>query len=141
MIMKKVFVLVAGLTGLTIGANAQKLGMAKVPAAVKSAFAKAHADVKTASWEKEKSDYEVVFKVDGKEISENYSAKGMLVESETGIKPAELPKEVTAYISSHYKGAKIKEAAKITDARGVVTYEAEVNGKDLIFDVKGNPVK
>lgn len=139
--MKKIVVLVAGLTGLAIGANAQKNGATKVPSAVKIAFEKKHPEIKTARWEKERNDYEVAFKVKGKENSENYSAQGLFLESEAPINPAELPKEVTAYVSSHYKNAKIKEAAKITNAKGTVTYEAEINGKDLIFDSKGNLVK
>ncbi|HWW37784.1 hypothetical protein [Pedobacter sp.] len=138
--MKRVFVLVAGLTGLTLGVNAQKLSAAKVPSAVKAAFEKKHPEIKTVTWEKEKGDYEAAFTVNGKKNSENYSLKGMLVESETEINPAELPKEASAHIISQFKNAKIKEAAKITNAKGEVTYEAEVNGKDLIFDAKGNPV-
>ncbi len=35
----------------------------------------------------------------------------------------------------------MKEAAKITDAHGVVTYEAEVKGMDLLFDSAGKFLK
>jgi hypothetical protein len=35
----------------------------------------------------------------------------------------------------------VKEAAKITQADGAIMYEAEVNGKDLIFDASGKFVK
>jgi hypothetical protein len=139
--MKKAIILIAGLTGMTIAATAQKLATSKVPAAVKASFAKVHPNVKAVTWEKEKIDYEAGFEISGKEMSENYSAAGILLESETEIKAADLPKEVIAYVSSHYKGTKIKEAAKITKAGGLVIYEAEVNGKDLMFDPKGNPVK
>jgi hypothetical protein len=57
------------------------------------------------------------------------------------IKIDELPANAKAYVAKHYAGQKIKEAAKITDSKGVVTYEAEVKGKDLIFDNTGKFLK
>ncbi|MBB2148254.1 PepSY-like domain-containing protein [Pedobacter gandavensis] len=139
--MKKVMILIAGLVGLTITANAQQLAASKVPSAVKTAFAKAHPDLKSVSWEKEKTNYEAGFKLNGKKTSELYTLNGMMTESEVAIMPTELPAEARNYIASHYKGVKIKEAAKITRTNGEITYEAEINGKDVIFDAKGNPVK
>jgi hypothetical protein len=35
-----------------------------------------------------------------------------------------------------YQGNKIKEAGKVTDAAGRHMYDAEIKGKDLIFDNK-----
>ena len=45
------------------------------------------------------------------------------------------------YVKKTYKEDEVKEASKITDANGTVTYEAEVKGKDLIFDSNGNFIK
>ena len=39
-----------------------------------------------------------------------------------------------------YKGLDIG-SAKITKADGSVVYEAEIKGKDLLFDAKGNLIK
>ncbi len=36
---------------------------------------------------------------------------------------------------------KISEEAKITKTDGTIVFEAEVKGKDLLFDVKGNSDK
>jgi hypothetical protein len=44
-------------------------------------------------------------------------------------------------VKAHYPGAKISEAGKVTDANGKISYEAEVKGKDLVFDENGNFVK
>ena len=52
-----------------------------------------------------------------------------------------LPSNVRDYVSKHHVGEKIKEAAKISDSKGTITYEAEIKGKDLIFDSNGNFVK
>ncbi|MBD1392583.1 PepSY-like domain-containing protein [Mucilaginibacter glaciei] len=120
---------------------AQKLTPAKVPAAVKSSFAKAYPNVKTVKWEKEKGDFEADFKQSGDEMSAVFMADGMQKESEMGIKASALPALVTAYVKQNYKGAAIKEAAKITRASGEINYEAEVKGKDLLFDSTGKFIK
>lgn len=134
--MKTIFGILFMSVGMATVAHAQKLNAAKVPAPVIAAFTKLHVGTKVL-WEMEKQDYEAGFKLNGKETSEVYSAKGMLLETETAIKPSELPAAVLAKL----KGTKIAEAAKITKANGSIYYEAELKGKDLLFDVNGNPVK
>jgi hypothetical protein len=53
----------------------------------------------------------------------------------------QLPKGVLEYVKANYKGQKVKEAAKITDAKGTVTYEAEIKGMDILFDSNGKFIK
>lgn len=120
--------------------NEKKEKSADVPAVVSNAFAKQYAGV-TPKWEKEDGNYEAEFKLNGVETSVVYTAAGELKETEVEIKPSELPAAVNAYIAKNHAGASVKEAAKITDAAGVVTYEAEVKDRDLIFDAKGNLIK
>lgn len=45
------------------------------------------------------------------------------------------------YIQKHYKGAKIVEAGKIIDPLCKHMFEAEIKGKDMIFDEKGVSIK
>ena len=90
---------------------------------------------------KEGGNFEAGFKKDSKEMSAVYQANGILMESETSIKESELPASVLNYVKSNYEGKKIKEPAKITKADGSINYETEVDGKDLIFDSKGNFLK
>jgi len=66
-----------------------------------------------------------------------YDVNGNKRETETDIKTSGLPASASTYISTHFKGRKIKEASMITKAGGEVNYEAEVNGRDLIFDKDG----
>lgn len=115
---------------------AQKLNPTKVPTAVKTAFSKMHSGISKVSWSKEDANFEAEFTFDGKETSEVYSASGTFLESEVEIKVAELPSAVKMKL----KDQKIAEAAKITRANGSVIYEAEVKGKDLLFDANGNSV-
>ena len=75
-------------------------------------------------------------------MSASYSADGKLMETETEIKVSALPATVSDYIAKNYPGQKIKEASKIMDDKGTLSYEAEIKkGKedlDLIFDQSGN---
>lgn len=121
--------------------NAQKLKESEVPQAVKDAFKNAHSNIKKVEWEKEGANYEAEFESGETETSVVMDAKGVLLETEVEIKPSELPAAIVDYVSKNYNGSKIKEAAKITNAKGIVSYEAEVNDKDLIFDSNSNLIK
>lgn len=134
--MKRLLGILLMMGGGVISSQAQKISSAKVPAPVKAAFEKAHAKT-SVKWEMEKSNYEAGFTLNGKETSEVYTAAGSLLETETAIRTNELPAAVLARL----KGKKIAEAAKITRADGTVCYEAEVKGKDFLFDTEGNAVK
>ncbi len=138
--MKKSLLTFALIATTIMGANAQKLDAAKVPTAVKESFAKQFPTA-TAKWEMEDGKYEAGFKSDDKVMSALFSKDGTMTESEVSIKQTELPANVLAYVKENYKGKTIKECAKITKADGTIVYEAEVNGKDLIFDDKGKFMK
>ena len=70
-----------------------------------------------------------------------FTADGTMTESEMDIAVKELPAAVLSYVKEHYKGAVIKEGAKITKADGTVNYEAEINKTDVLFDEKGKFLK
>lgn len=136
-IMKKNLMIACFCLSFGISASAQKIKESEVPAAVKASFSKQYPGI-TAKWEKEDGNFEAGFKKDSKEMSAIYQANGMMMESELSIKESELPAAVLNYVKVNYKDKKIKESAKITKADGSINYEAEVDGKDLIFDSKGN---
>lgn len=135
--MKKMLGLLAGILVIAGTITAQKLKETEVPAAVKASFAK-HFPGISAKWEKEDTHFEAGFHQNGKEMSALFDANGNLTETEMAIKVSELPATVRQYIQKNFPGAKIREASIITLANGTKHYEAEVNGKDLIFDAKGN---
>ena len=97
-------------------------------------------DYPTASWgaQKEKGNFEAEFRSGGKSISALFSSEGSLLESEQGINVSELPAPASSYIKSHYPGKVVKEAARISKADGKIEFEAEIGGRDLVFDAKGN---
>ena len=125
---------------ITFSACAQKLKEADVPVAVKASFTKQYPGI-TAKWEKENGKYEANFKQGSKVMSAMFEPAGTFTESEMDIKVTDLPATVLVYVKEHYKGKTIKEGAKITKANGTVNYEAEVDGKDVIFDANGKFIK
>jgi hypothetical protein len=135
--MKQILYSVALVLFIATTGQAQKLNLSKVPLAVKAAFSKRHANISKVNWIKEDANFEAEFSLNGNEASEVYTANGTFIESEVGIKVAELP----AAVKMKLKGQKVVEAAKINKANGSIVYEAEVKGKDLLFDTNGNLIK
>ena len=138
--MKKVFLFAFAAVAVSFTACGQKLKESAVPSAVKQAFATKFPGI-SATWEKEDGAYEVSFKKNGHSMSQLINAQGVVLETETDISSTELPEQVRAYLEQHHKGSKIKETSKIEKADRSTIYEAEVNGKDLLFDDKGNFIK
>ncbi len=138
--MKKSILLVAfGFAVIT--ANAQKMKEAEVPAPVKVGFTKTYKDVKVKEWVKENGNYEAAFDYNKNEMSVLIDANGNIKETETEIAVSALPKAVSEYAAKNVAGKKIKEASKIVDAKGKVTYEAEIDEADYIFDANGMFIK
>lgn len=133
--MKKILIL-AIFALVTLEVNAQRMTADKIPSAVKESFTKQYPKVKIVKWDKENADYEASFKMDGKDMSVVFDGKGMEKEVETDIKFSELPMPVQTAL----KGKIVKEAAVIKKG-GKIFYEAEVGGKDLLFEADGKIVK
>lgn len=127
------------LSGATF-VQAQKVSGTKVPPAAKAALAIQYPEAKMITWEKEKGNFEANWGgKSGEDMSVQFTRGGKFIEQVAAISPSLLPASVTGYVKLHYKGAKITEAGKVTNAHGVTLYEAEVKGKDLRFDEKGQP--
>lgn len=138
--MKK-FLFVALAAILTSFSFGQKTSKDNIPTVVKDALKKSFPTVQNEKWEKENQNYESEFILNKEEMSALFSSEGQLLESEVEIALGELPASIGNYVSQHLSGKKIKEASKITDANGNVSFEAEVGGKDYIFDASGNLLK
>ena len=138
--MKKITLIAVLCFGIT-ASYAQKVKEAEVPSAVKEAFKKQHPAAKAEKWEKEDANYEVEYDMNKTEASDVYDVSGKLLQTEVEIKTSELPKGVSEYVTKNLAGKKIEEAAKITEANGTITYEAEIAKADYIFDSNGNFLK
>lgn len=111
------------------------------PDAIKAAFKKSYPAATQVKFEKEGTNYEVSYKMGGKDMSAVYDAKGGLLETEESVPFGQVPAAAMRYFNAHYKGVKIKETARITNNKGMVTYEIGTKGKDIIFDAVGKFVK
>ncbi|MBK1896541.1 PepSY-like domain-containing protein [Chryseobacterium paridis] len=138
--MKKLAVLVIMISGAAM-VHAQKIQQGKVPVSVQTTFKNQFPEAKKVKWEMEKDNFEAEFQSKGTAYSVLFSASGDIIETEVPIKINTLSTPIRQFIAKNYPDQKIKEAAKITDSKGVMTYEAEVDGKDLIFDMNGNFIK
>lgn len=121
----------AMITSLTF---AQKLQEKDVPTPVKTAFQKQYPNTKEVKWDKEGEKFEASFDLNKIDNSVLLDAQGNILETEVEIELNQLPNGVLDYVKTNYKGQPVKEAAKITDGKGTVTYEAEIKGMDLLFD-------
>ena len=140
--MKKIFVSAAIILAVASSLKAQDLKAKDVPAVVKEALMKKYPEAAKVSWEKEKGNYEANWGgKSGEDNSVMFAPTGTFIEIVKAIPVSDLPKSIAPYIKAHYNGAKIKEAGKVTDATGKTMYEAEIKGKDLIFDENGKFIK
>src|SRR5438067_4185182 len=134
--MKQLLKLTVILFALNITVFAQKKNESRngvtVPPAVTTALAKKCPEASKVSWEKEKGNYEANWGgKSGEDNSVVFTPSGVFVEIVKAIPVSTLPKVIAPYVAAHFKGAKIKEAGKVTDAAGKTFYEAEIKGGDL----------
>jgi hypothetical protein len=123
-------------------AFSQHIPAGKVPAAVKSALMAKYPGAKNVTWEKEKGNFEANWGGASKEDnSVLFTPDGSFVEMVVATPVTSLPAAISAYVKEHYATSKISEAGKITWPGGKTGYEAEVKGKDLVFDAQGNFIR
>ncbi|MFZ6025937.1 MAG: PepSY-like domain-containing protein [Bacteroidota bacterium] len=121
---------------------AQKMQEKNVPANVKFTFHKKYPTATEVKWDKEGKKYEASFDLNKIDNSVLMDAQGNIIETEIEIELTQLPKGILEYVRTHYTGKQAKEGAKITNAKeGIVTYEVEIKGMDLIFDSNGKFIK
>ena len=134
-------ILVLAMAFIAISVNAQKVKEADVAPAAKASFVKLHPSAKVDKWEHEGINWEAEYTEGGVETSVEFGPNGQLLATETEIAVTALPKGVADYCAKNMAGKKIKEASKIIAANGTVSYEAEVDEADYIFDSNGSFLK
>lgn len=134
--MRKSVIILVALVLSTI-AFAQKVKVTKIPEIVSKSLLSKYPNAKNIKWDKEENNYEASFESNKIENSVLFNTNGKIIETEVEIITAQLPKSILNYIGKNYKDQKVKEAAKIISEKGILTYEAEIQGKDLLFDENG----
>src|SRR5471030_693093 len=114
--MKKIMLVAMSVT-LIFSAFAQDLKTKDVPSVVKSALITQFPAASKVSWEKEKGNYEANWGGrSGEDNSVTFTPAANFVEMVVAISVDQLPASVKPYVNKNYKGAKINEAGKVTDA-------------------------
>lgn len=134
--MKKLIIMLAIVMASQL-ASAQKTTSVTVPPVVREAFKKLYPSVAYPEWEREGANYEANFEIKDIDHSVLFDEKGNMMEAEEEISVQQLPAATREYIALHYKDQKIDETSKIINGKGVVMYEVEVKGADLLFDENG----
>jgi hypothetical protein len=134
--MKKMILMIA-MISIGVYANAQMVLTANVPKATEEKFDALFPKATMVTWEKEGTNYEADFKLDGQSMSAVFTPDGGYVQKEMKIDETALPTEAKEYIGKTYPGKKIVECVKIIKANEAVFYEAEVEKNEMTFDANG----
>ncbi len=111
----------------------------KAPEAAQNAFNKQFPNAKSVKWDKENAtEFEAEFKMDGKSMSANYQEDGTWTETETDIKPADLPETVRHNIEADFNGYTMKESAQIEKPGQSGLFETELKKGDETLEILWN---
>ena len=118
--MKNLFIFSMLVAAVSVGAN----GQVNVPEAAKTALAKKFPTAQTVKWGEEKEGkpavvvYEAEFKLNGKDASANFNAKGEWQETELTLAKTDVPAEVLKTIESQFAGYKTGEMVSVDTPKG-----------------------
>lgn len=97
--------------------------------------------VEVASWEHEGNFYEATFEINHHFFSALFEGTGRLILIEEDLDPSNLPEVIKTYVLNNLKGKKVREAAKITDGSGRISYSLGTSNHDYLFDSTGNLIR
>ena len=140
--MKKIFVIALILCGYF--ATAQNMDTKSVPSIVTAKFTSNYPSINDNKWGKVNMDnYETEFINNGIASSVLFDNKGNVLETVIVVKPIELPNPISDYIAKNYNWKKIREAEKVTDLHGKVSFRVGLGVKELelVFDYQGNFIR
>lgn len=131
----------------TFTMNAQKISVENLPQEVVTAFKAKFSIAEKTNWEIDYDNYQANFVVGKSEFSAKFDKDGKWIETDTYLKPSELPKIIKEALSAKYgelSGYKIDDAIKIEKEKETI-YVMEVtrgeNTYDVEFDQEGEMTK
>ena len=137
--MKKIIIMISSCLLISLLGFSQNVTHDKVPAPVKESFAKKFPTATDVKYEMEKKDYEITFKDKGVEKSANFDATGKWLETETELKAADLPKEVSASVEKNFPGFKMAEISTVEIPGKVLIYEMDIRKDKDGYEVQLSP--
>jgi len=108
---------------LLITVNASGQAVKNVPANTKTTFSQKFPKASNAKWSKENDkEWEVEFKMDGKDFSANFNNAGAWIETEYAISTNEIPLAVKTTLDKEFAGYKIK-VSELSETKDGKTFE------------------
>jgi len=103
------------------------------PTEVTTAFSQKFPTAKKAKWDKENAtEWEVEFKMNGKDYSANYTSEGIWQETEYEISKSDIPAAVKQTLNNEFAGYKIEESEISEKATGkVYEFAIEKGNSDM----------
>ena len=138
----KIMIVMTAVAGVsfTSCSQAQSIREADVPQAVMSQFQQKFPDAKSVEWSKESaSELEAEFKMNGEEMSANFSNTGEWLETETEIKEKDLPEAVKNTLTSQYADYKVEESEQVSTPEQSKAYEVEIEKGETTLEVVLDP--
>ncbi|WP_366184557.1 hypothetical protein [Flavobacterium ovatum] len=135
--MKNLTLLLSALFAFT--ACKQSSTSREVPENIKMAFVQSHPHAVILKWNDEPPFWEVKYKEATEKGAVSYDKNAVITETELVITKDLLPNGTTIpdYIKVNYPKEKIQGYEKITTASGMITYEIQITGQEIVFDVNG----
>lgn len=141
--MKKLILTITVIVFLVFTASGQETR--EVPASIKSIFAQKFPAASKVEWGRENDkEWEVEFKLDGKECSATFDNAGTWIETESEISLKEVPVVVKTTLDKESAGYKIGESVLAENKDGKV-YEFQLSKDkkefELLIDLNGKMLK
>ena len=143
----KYLAIIISLFFFSIQLYAQEVKESDVPSAVVSSYNDKYTPEGKVSWTKTEEGYSASFKSQGQNVKADFTEDGKWTDTKYEVASKELPSEITTYISTNFKDAKIKESSQRESATEdnhyyiVLKKENVTSTAELFFDMKGNLLK
>ncbi len=125
--------------------SAQDVDIDNVPMEVMGMFNQYYAEATHVTFEMENGNYEVDFKMEGKDYTSLFTTKGDWIETKYDIMVSELPKSVSQSIEKTYPEYKIDDIEKIETPNDGNKYKVEIEKgateMHLLLNEKGEILK
>ena len=111
----------------------------KVPQTIEDAFKKNHPTATILKWNDEPPIWEAKYQDDKEKGAVSFDSIAQITETELVIAESELQNlpSIPKYIKENYPTEVIKGCEKIDKQNGVIIYEIQITGKELLFDNTG----
>jgi hypothetical protein len=137
--LKKLILLVA-VVCIAFQVEAQSVKQKNVPDVVISTMNTLYPDVSKVKWFINDGMYVATFKQDEIKTEAVFSGNGAFSSTDTEITLSLLPAKIQSYLANEFPTMLFDKVAyeMQTDARGIITYEVEVDGTEYFFSTHGN---